>query len=237
MVQEPDRRLHPGPAWPGRARAVARGRSRHAHPPSQPRPSRTSSDTRGGRSFPADPATDAYDRLVDRLLASPHFGERWARPWLDLVRYADSDGYEDDRSRPDAWRYRDWVIAALNRDMPFDQFTIEQMAGDLLPGATFDQRVAAGFHRMALLNRSAIGRENEEEFRTKTVKDRANTTAILWLGLTFGCAECHTHKYDPIPQRDYYRFTAFFNNLVDAEIPAPPPSPRSIEASQRHRRV
>ncbi len=183
--------------------------------------------------FLADAALDAYERRVDRLLASPHFGERWARPWLDLVRYADSDGYEDDRSRPDAWRYRDWVIAAMNRDLPFDQFTIEQMAGDLLPEATYEQRVAAGFHRMALLNRSAIGRDNEEEFRTKTVKDRANTTATLWLGLTLGCAECHTHKYDPIPHRDYYRFTAFFNNLLDTEIPASPPSPRSIEACQR----
>ncbi len=183
--------------------------------------------------FVLEPAVDAYERLVDSLLASPHFGERWARPWLDLVRYADSDGYEDDRSRPDAWRYRDWVISALNRDMPFDQFTIEQIAGDLLPGATYEQRVAAGFHRMALLNRSAIGRDNEEEFRTKTVKDRANTTATIWLGLTFGCAECHTHKYDPIPQRDYYRFTAFFNNLVDTEVTAPPPSSRYVQANER----
>ena len=224
-------------SWPGSPRPVSRRRRR----PIGSRSSAVSASTSSGfpprrkRSIGSSrtPAGDAYERLVDRLLASPHFGQRWARPWLDLVRYADSDGYEDDRSRPDAWRYRDWVIAALNRDMPFDQFTIEQIAGDLLPGATYEQQVAAGFHRMALLNRSAIGRDNEEEFRTKTVKDRANTTATIWLGLTFGCAECHTHKYDPIPQRDYYRFTAFFNNLVDTEIPAPPPSPRYVQANQR----
>ena len=172
--------------------------------------------------FLSDERPDAYERLVDRLLASPQFGERWARPWLDLVRYADSDGYEDDRYRPDAWRYRDWVIDAFNRDMPFDRFTIEQLAGDLLPDASRDDRIAAGFHRMTMFNRSAMGRDNEEEFRVKTAKDRAATTATVWLGLTFGCAECHTHKYDPLPQRDYYRFYAFFNNLVDTEIPAPP---------------
>ena len=118
---------------PGRTRAVARGRSRHAHPPSQPRPARPAARRpRRSTSSCRTPRPDAYERLVDRLLASPHFGERWARPWLDLVRYADSDGYEDDRYRPDAWRYRDWVIAAFNRDMPFDRFTIEQLAGDLL---------------------------------------------------------------------------------------------------------
>jgi hypothetical protein len=172
--------------------------------------------------FQRDLRADAYERLVDRLLASPHFGERFGRQWLDLARYADSDGYEDDFARPDAWRYRDWVIAAFNGDMPFDQFTIEQIAGDLLPGATFAQQVAAGFHRMTLFNRSAIGRDNEEEFRTKTAKDRASVTATIWLGLTFGCAECHTHKYDPLPQRDYYRFYAFFDSLADREIPAPP---------------
>jgi mono/diheme cytochrome c family protein len=172
--------------------------------------------------FLADRRPDAYERLVDRLLASPRFGERWARPWLDLVRYADSDGYEDDRYRPDAWRYRDWVIDAFNRDLPFDRFTVAQLAGDLLPGASRDDRVATGFHRMAMFNRSAMGRDNEEEFRVKTAKDRAVTTATAWLGLTLGCAECHTHKYDPLPQRDFYRFYAFFNNLVDTAIPAPP---------------
>jgi mono/diheme cytochrome c family protein len=172
--------------------------------------------------FRSDERPDAYERLIDRLLASPRFGERWARPWLDLVRYADSDGYEDDRYRPDAWRYRDWVIAAINDDMPFDQFTIEQVAGDLLPDATLEQKTAAGFHRMAMFNRVSVGLENEEEFRVKTAKDRAATTATVWLGLTFACAECHTHKYDPLPHRDYYRFYAFFNNMIDTQAPAPP---------------
>jgi len=172
--------------------------------------------------FQSDERPDAFERLVDRLLASPQFGERWARPWLDLVRYADSDGYEDDRYRPDAWRYRDWVIDAFNRDMPFDQFTIKQLAGDLIPGASLDDRTAAGFHRMAMFNRPAVGKQNEEEFRVKTAKDRASTTATVWMGLTFGCAECHTHKYDPLPQRDYYRFYAFFDNLADTQVPAPP---------------
>ena len=183
--------------------------------------------------FLADDQPGAYERLVDRLLASPQFGERWARPWLDLVRYADSDGYEDDRYRPDAWRYRDWVIDAFNRDMPFDRFTIVQLAGDLLPGASLEDRVAAGFHRMTMFNRSAAGKDNAEEFRVKTAKDRAGTTATVWLGLTFGCAECHTHKYDPLPQRDYYRFYAFFNNLVDTQVPAPPLSGEPLRAYQQ----
>ena len=168
----------------------------------------------------ADNRPAAYERLVDRLLASPKFGERWGRHWLDLARYADSDGYEDDRYRPDAWRFRDWVIAAINRDLPFDQFTIAQVAGDLIPGAGFEQKVAVGFHRMTLFNRAGVGR-NDEEFRVKTAKDRASTTSTIWLGLTLGCAECHSHKYDPIPQRDYYRFYAYFDNLADTKIPAP----------------
>src|SRR5262249_44919957 len=183
--------------------------------------------------FLADERPDAYERLVDRMLASPRFGERWARPWLDLVRFADSDGYEDDRYRPDAWRYRDWVIDALNQDMPFDRFTIEQLSGDLLPGASTDDRIATGFHRMAMFNRTAMGRDNEEEFRVKTAKDRAATTSTAWLGLTLGCAECHTHKYDPLPQRAYYRFYASFNNLVATEIPAPPPAGDHLPASRR----
>ncbi len=167
-------------------------------------------------------AEAAWARRVDALLASPHFGERWGRHWLDLARYADSDGFEDDRTRPDAWRFRDWVISAVNRDLPYDRFTVEQLAGDLLPGATDEQKTAAGFHRMAAFNRIAVGRSNEEEFRVKHAKERAGTTAAVWLGLTLGCAECHDHKYDPIPQRDYYRFYDFFNQLVDAEVPAPP---------------
>jgi mono/diheme cytochrome c family protein len=182
--------------------------------------------------FLADDRPDAYDRLVDRLLASPHFGERWGRHWLDLARYADSDGYEDDLYRPDAWRFRDWVIAAVNADRPYDRFTIEQLAGDLLPDAGYEQKAATGFHRMAVTNGIAAGRELAEEFRVKTAKDWTNTTATVWLGLTLGCAECHTHKYDPIPQRDYYRFYAFFDNTAEAKVSAPPLPERYTAAYQ-----
>ncbi len=159
--------------------------------------------------FVGDTRPDAYERLVDRLLASPHFGERWGRHWLDLARFAESDGYENDRVRPHAWRFRDWVIDAVNRDMPFDQFTVEQLAGDLIPNATPAQKIAAGFHRNTLWNSAASA--DKEEFRTYAVKDRTDTTATVWMGLTAGCAKCHTHKYDPITQREYYQFYAFFN--------------------------
>jgi mono/diheme cytochrome c family protein len=169
--------------------------------------------------FVNDTRPDAYEKLVDRLLASQHFGERWTRHWLDLVRYAESDGYENDNPRPNAFRYRDWVIGAINRDMPFDQFTIEQLAGDLLPNATLDQRAAAGVHRSTLRNTAAGA--DPEEFRTKAVKDRTNTTGGVWLGLTAGCAQCHTHKYDPITQREYYGLYAFFNDVSEADVPHP----------------
>jgi mono/diheme cytochrome c family protein len=169
--------------------------------------------------FVQDTRPDAYDRLVDRLLASPHFGERWGRHWLDLARYADSDGYEKDEPRPHAWLYRDWVIEAINRDLPFDQFTIEQLAGDLLPDATEAQRVATGFHRQTLLNKE--GGVDQEEFRCKATVDRAHTTGAVWLGLTVGCAECHNHKFDPITQREFYQLYAFFNNASDRDLPLP----------------
>ena len=159
--------------------------------------------------FLADTAPDAYERVVDRLLASPHYGERWARPWLDLARYADSNGYEKDALRT-MWKYRDWVIDALNRDMPFDQFTVEQLAGDMLPDATPAQRVATGFHRNTPLNQE--GGIDVEEARWETLVDRVNTTAAVWLGSTIACAQCHNHKYDPFSQRDYYRMLAFFDN-------------------------
>lgn len=160
-----------------------------------------------------------YEGLVDRLLRSDQFGERWAALWLDQVRYADSDGYEKDTVRPHAWRYRHWVIEALNRDMPFDRFTIEQLAGDLLPGATTEQRVATGFYRNTLKNRE--GGVNVEEFRFEEVADRANTVATVWLGLSMECARCHDHKYDPVTQKDYYRLFAFFNELDEVDIDAP----------------
>jgi hypothetical protein len=172
--------------------------------------------------FSGDQALGAVERLVDRLLASPHFGERWGRHWLDLARYADSDGYEKDSSRPNAWRYRDWVIGALNRDLPFDAFSIDQIAGDLVPDADLWTRTATGFHRNTLTNRE--GGVDEEEYRIKAVVDRVNTTGTVWLGLTVGCAQCHSHKYDPIYQREYYGLFAFFNTETEEDIPSPLPS-------------
>jgi len=169
--------------------------------------------------FVADAAPDAYDKLVDRLLASPHFGERWGRHWLDKARYADSDGYEKDNNRPDAWRYRNWVIDALNADLPFDRFTIEQLAGDLLPVATPMQILATAFHRQTLTNTE--GGTDKEQFRVEAVFDRAETTATVWLGLTVGCARCHNHKFDQISNQEYYQFFAFFNNgdETNADVP------------------
>jgi hypothetical protein len=172
--------------------------------------------------FLADDRPNAYEQLVDRLLDSPHYGERWARYWLDLARYADSDGYEKDMARPFAWRYRDWVINSLNRDMPFDVFTVQQIAGDLLsaddPEYDDSAPVATGFHRNSMINREA-GIDAEED-RVKRTIDRTNTTGTVWLGLTVGCANCHSHKYDPISQREYFGLYAFFNNLreVDASV-------------------
>ena len=169
------------------------------------------------RAFVDDKSPDAYEKLVDRLLSSPHFGERWGRHWLDLARFAESDGYENDALRPNAWRYRDWVINAVNRDLPFDRFTIEQLAGDLLPDATIDQKTAAGFHRNTLWNSAASA--DKEEFRTFAIKDRTDTTGVAWMGLTLGCAQCHSHKYDPIAHREYYQLYAFFNRTDNADLP------------------
>src|SRR5262245_17777403 len=159
--------------------------------------------------FLADDSPDAYERQVDRLLASPHYGERWATPWLDAARYADSNGYQRDGHRT-IWPYRDWVIRALNADMPFDQFTIEQIAGDLLPAATLDQQIATGFHRCTTVNVEAG--TDEEENRTNQIVDRVNVTGTVWLGTTLECCQCHDHKYDPFTQADYYGLFAFFNN-------------------------
>ncbi len=169
--------------------------------------------------FVADHSPDAYEKLVNRLLDSPRFGERWGRRWLDMARYADSDGYEKDNPRPDAWRYRDWVIDAVNTDMPLDRFTIEQLAGDLLPGATANNRLATAFHRQTLTNTE--GGADQEQFRVEAIFDRVSTTGSVWLGLTVGCAQCHTHKYDPITHEEYYRLFAFFNNgdETEAEVP------------------
>jgi hypothetical protein len=147
------------------------------------------------QNFLHDNRPDAYERLVDRLLASPHFGERWGQHWLDLARYADSDGFEQDEPRPYAYRWRDWVIRAVNADLPFDQFTIEQLAGHLLPHPTPDQLLASGFHRNAPTN--GEGGIDAEEARLQAIVDRVNTTGTVWLGLTVGCAECHSHKVRP----------------------------------------
>jgi hypothetical protein len=165
--------------------------------------------------FLSDNRPDAYERLVERLLASPHYGERWGRHWLDLARYADTHGYSIDGPR-EVWKYRDWVVDALNRDMPFDQFVIEQMAGDLLAGATVSQKIATGFHRNTLLNQE--GGVDVEQFRVEAVADRVNTTGSVFLGLTLGCARCHDHKFDPISQREYYRLFAFLNNQDEATL-------------------
>ncbi len=159
--------------------------------------------------FLSDQRPDAYERAVKGLLNSPHYGERWARLWLDLARYADSNGYQADQYR-EVWPYRDWVINAMNADMPFDQFTIEQIAGDLLPGATLDQKIATGFHRQTTCNVEAG--VDPEENRVNQVIDRVNTTGTVWLGSTIECSQCHSHKYDPFSQRDYYGMFAFFNN-------------------------
>jgi hypothetical protein len=159
--------------------------------------------------FLADTSPGAYETVVDRLLASPQFGERWARPWLDLARYADTNGHEKDNRRS-MWPWRDWVIDALNRDMPFDQFTVEQIAGDMLPNATPQQRIATGFHRNAMTNEE--GGVDPDESMYEVLVDRVNTTATVWLGSTLACAQCHNHKYDPFSQKDYFRFLAFFAN-------------------------
>ena len=164
--------------------------------------------------FLADQSSDAFEKAVERLIASPHYGERWARPWLDLARYADTQGYEKDNRRT-IWPYRDWVINALNRNLPFDEFSIEQIAGDMLPGATQDQKVATGFHRNTMTNTE--GGTDDEEFRYEAVVDRVNTTMSVWMGTTFGCAQCHNHKYDPITTREYYQLFAFLNNTADSD--------------------
>ena len=187
------------------------------------------------QAFLVDDEAGAYERVVDRLLASPRYGEHMARPWLDLARYADSQGFEKDNPRT-MWRYRDWVIDALNADMPFDTFTREQLAGDLLDSPTQPQLIATGFHRNTQTNTE--GGTDNEEFRSAAVIDRVNTTMQGWMGLTVGCAQCHAHKYDPLSHEEYYGLYAFFNQTEDADldddapfIPAPTPT-QQIELDQ-----
>ena len=159
--------------------------------------------------FLTDKSPDAYEKVLDRLFGSPHYGERWARHWLDLARYADTNGYEKDTRRM-MWKYRDWVVNALNQDMPFNRFTVEQIAGDMLPNATLDQRIATGFNRNTMNNEE--DGVDKEESRWTILLDRVGTTATVWLGTTLACAQCHNHKYDPFTQREFYQFLAFFDN-------------------------
>ncbi len=170
--------------------------------------------------FSRDKRPDAYERVVERLLASPHYGERWGRHWLDLARYADSNGYSIDSPRS-IWKYRDWVLAALNDDKPFDRFVVEQLAGDLLPNATNETRIATGFHRNTQINEE--GGIDQEQFRIESIVDRANTTGTVFLGLTVGCCQCHDHKFDPLSQREYYQLFAFFNNCDEPTLELPTP--------------
>ncbi|GAB3318551.1 hypothetical protein GCM10027299_10180 [Larkinella ripae] len=183
--------------------------------------------------FLNDKAPDAYAKMVDRMLASPAYGERWAGLWLDLARYADTKGYEADLSRP-MWRYRDWLIRAFNDDKPFNDFTVEQLAGDLLPkpapktgaseSATDNPLIATAFHRNTMTNDE--GGTQDEEFRVSAVIDRVNTTWDVWQGTTFGCVQCHSHPYDPFVHEDYYKYMAFFNNTRDEDVPSDTPTLR-----------
>ena len=185
--------------------------------------------------FAADPSTQAWEAVVDRLLESPHYGERWAHMWLDMARYADTQGYEKD-SRRTIWRFRDWVVDAFNRDLPYDRFTIEQIAGDLLPEPTTDQLIATAFHRNTMTNTE--GGTDDEEYRVAAVMDRVATTWQVWMGTTFGCVQCHSHPYDPFTHEEYYRFYAFFNQTADRDQPnehptAPTPTASDLEEKKR----
>ncbi|MCK5922658.1 MAG: DUF1549 domain-containing protein, partial [Methylococcales bacterium] len=165
--------------------------------------------------FLKDKSPDAYNNLVERLLKSKHFGEHFARYWLDAARYADSNGYFTDQGRT-LWPWRDWVINAYNNNVPFDQFTIEQLAGDLMPNSTQAQKIASGFNRNHMVNNETG--IVQEEYRVEYVADRIKTTGTVWMGLTVGCARCHDHKFDPISQRDFYSMFAFFNNVPEAGL-------------------
>jgi len=203
---------------------------------------RLSFDLRGLPPTPAevdtflnDDSANAYEKLVDRFLADPAYGERWAQMWLDLARYADSKGYGSDPLR-EIWRYRDWVIDAYNNNMPYDQFTLEQIAGDLLPEATLQQKMATAFHRNTMTNTE--GGTDDEEFRVAAVRDRVDTTMQVWMGLTMRCSTCHDHKYDPITQKEYYRFYAYFNQTADNDQPTesptiPAPTPEMLATTKR----
>jgi len=183
--------------------------------------------------FAANPSDAAYEQMIDELLASPRFGEHWARMWMDLARYADTKGYEKDLGRT-VWPYRDWLINAINADMPLDQMTKEQLAGDLLPDPTNDQLIATAFHRNTMSNDE--GGTDDEEFRTIAVKDRVDTTLQVWMGLTAGCAKCHTHKYDPISQAEYYSLYSILNQTEDADRYDDSPTLEFLDAASAENR-
>jgi len=184
--------------------------------------------------FLADKSEDAYEKVVDQLLASAHYGERWAAMWLDLARYADSKGYEKDLDRS-IWKYRDWVIQAFNQNMPFDQFTIEQLAGDLLPKPTESQLIATAFHRNTMSNDE--GGTRNEEFRAAAMVDRVSTTYEVWQGMTMSCVQCHTHPYDPIRHEEYYEFYAFLNNTADADVPSESPNLKEFKKEEDRQKL
>ena len=183
--------------------------------------------------FLKNPAS-SIKNLAANLLKSPHYGERWGRWWLDQARYGDSNGYSIDAPRS-IWPYRDWVVNALNNDKPFDQFTLEQLAGDMLPKPSRDQLIATGFHRNTQINQE--GGIDKEQFRIESVFDRVATTGTVWLGLTIGCAQCHDHKFDPISQREYYQFYAFLNNQDEPTLPVPNPGQDLDKLKAEHQQV
>ncbi len=212
---EPHRRIRAGGARAARPSARAGGRPTHARPAIEPGPDGAAAAPAEVEQFVRDPSPAAYENLVDRLLASKQWGEHRARYWLDAARYADTHGIHFDNYR-EMWSYRDWVIEAFNRNLPFDRFTIEQLAGDLLPQPTLEQRVATGFNRCNITTNEggAIG----EEYLVLYTRDRTETTARVWLGLTAGCAVCHDHKFDPLTQKEFYQMSAFFNNTTQAAM-------------------
>ena len=233
------------PGWRGGAEALARGRPGHADPPPEPRPDRPAAHDRGGRRLPRrHGARRLREGWSSGCWPRPHYGERWGRHWLDAARYADTDGYEKDKPRH-IWFYRDWVINAFNRDLPYDRFVIEQLAGDLLPDATQDQVVATGFLRNSMINEE--GGIDPEQFRMEAMFDRMEAIGKGVLGLTIQCAQCHTHKFDPITQEEYYRLFAFLNNddeaqprrlharRADEDRRAPPADRRDRGAAAAHR--
>ena len=207
-----DRQLRRRQARVRRPEAGARGRSPHARASREPRSHRLAADAaKWWSEFVNDAKPDAYERLVDKLLASPKWGEHRGRYWLDAARYGDTHGIHIDNYR-EIWSYRDWVINAFNKNMPFDQFTIENLAGDLLPNATLEQKLGSGFNRCNIT--TSEGGAIDEEYAVLYTRDRVETTSKVWMGLTAGCAVCHDHKFDPLTQKEFYELAAFFNNTT-----------------------